>query len=188
MLLMGDEVRRTQRGNNNAYCQDDKTSWFDWTLTKTHADVHRFVALLTRRRLLRDIEPEFRRESLNQVLREATKAWHGVALNQPDWTYQSHSLALSARAPSDELSFYLILNAYWEALDFELPLAPGAAVAGWQRWIDTSLDWPEDIMDAAAAPAVAGMQYRVAPRSVAALLVRTDVSSGPVIELKPKSA
>ena len=43
MILMGDEVRRTQRGNNNAYCQDDETSWFDWTLLEKHADVHRFV-------------------------------------------------------------------------------------------------------------------------------------------------
>ena len=44
MILMGDEVRRTQRGNNNAYCQDNETSWFDWTLLEKHADVHRFVS------------------------------------------------------------------------------------------------------------------------------------------------
>ena len=43
MLLMGDEVRRTQRGNNNAYCQDNEISWFDWTLLERHADIHRFV-------------------------------------------------------------------------------------------------------------------------------------------------
>ena len=43
MLLMGDEVRRTQRGNNNAYCQDNEISWFDWTLVEKHADLHRFV-------------------------------------------------------------------------------------------------------------------------------------------------
>jgi glycogen operon protein len=81
-----------------------------------------------------------------------------------------------------------MFNAYWEALDFELPLAPEAAVAGWQRWIDTSLQSPEDIMDAAAAPPVPGTQYRLAPRSVAALFVRTDDGSGSVIELKPKPA
>ena len=46
MILMGDEVRRTQRGNNNAYCQDNEISWFDWTLVEKHADVHRFVSLL----------------------------------------------------------------------------------------------------------------------------------------------
>ena len=64
---MGDEVRRTQRGNNNAYCQDNEISWFDWTLLEKHADVHRFVRLLIARRLLRDMERERQRVSLNQL-------------------------------------------------------------------------------------------------------------------------
>ena len=96
MILMGDEVRRTQRGNNNAYCQDNEISWFDWTLLAKHADVHRFVSLLAARRSLRDVEHERQRVSLNTFLREANKAWHGVKLNQPDWGDCSHSLALSA--------------------------------------------------------------------------------------------
>lgn len=170
MLLMGDEVRRTQGGNNNAYCQDDETSWFDWTLIEKHADVHRFVTLLSTRRLLRDIEPEMRRESLNQVLQEATKAWHGVKLNQPDWSYQSHSLALSARAGGEELSFYLILNAYWEALDFELPKAAENLEDAWRRWIDTTLDSPDDIAEWENAAPVRGETYRAGPRSVVVLL------------------
>ena len=66
MILMGDEVRRTQHGNNNAYCQDNETSWFDWTLVAQHADIHRFVTLLNARRLLRDVEHERQRVSLNQ--------------------------------------------------------------------------------------------------------------------------
>ena len=78
MILMGDEVRRTQFGNNNAYCQDDETSWFDWSLLDKHADVHRFVTLLTSRRALRDTEYERRRVSLSRLLQQATKAWHGV--------------------------------------------------------------------------------------------------------------
>ena len=85
MILMGDEVRRTQFGNNNAYCQDDETSWFDWTLLEKHADVHRFVTLLNARRVLRDTEYERRRVSLSRLLQQATKAWHGVQLGQPDW-------------------------------------------------------------------------------------------------------
>jgi isoamylase len=76
------------------------------------------------------------------------------------------------------LWLHVMFNAYWEALDFELPLAPEAAVAGWQRWIDTSLQSPEDIMDAAAAPTVSGIQYRVAPRSVVALFSRTSDNFG----------
>ena len=86
MILMGDEVRRTQRGNNNAYCQDNEISWFDWTLVAKHADVHRFVTLLTARRLLRDIEHERQRMSLNQMVRQAKSTWHGVKLHQPDWS------------------------------------------------------------------------------------------------------
>ena len=96
MILMGDEVRRTQRGNNNAYCQDNETSWFDWTLVDKHADVHRFVTLLNARRTLREWSTERQRMSLNQLIREAKKAWHGVKLDQPDWGHWSHSLAFSA--------------------------------------------------------------------------------------------
>jgi glycogen operon protein len=125
MILMGDEVRRTQQGNNNVYCQDNETSWFDWTLVAKHDDVHRFVTLLNARRLLRDVEPEGRRLSLNQVLRKAIKAWHGVKLGQPDWGDSSHSLAVTAEARDEKLLVHLILNAYWESLEFELPRVGG---------------------------------------------------------------
>ena len=77
MILMGDEARRSQSGNNNAYCQDNEISWFDWTLLEKHADVHRFVSLLNARRLERDAEHERRRLSLNSCP-QASKAWHGV--------------------------------------------------------------------------------------------------------------
>ena len=127
MILMGDEVRRTQHGNNNAYCQDNETSWFDWTLVAKHADVHRFVTLLNARRLLRDVEHERQRVSLNQLLRAANKAWHGVTLNQPDWRACSHSIAFTASIREEQLLFHLILNAYWEPLDFELPPLDRAA-------------------------------------------------------------
>ena len=85
MILMGDEVRRTQQGNNNAYCHDDETTWFDWTLLAKHADVHRFVSLLAARRSLRDVAHERERVSLSALLRGANKAWHGVKLHEPDW-------------------------------------------------------------------------------------------------------
>src|SRR5207244_2943467 len=71
MFLMGDEARRTQYGNNNAYCQDNETSWFDWTLLAKHADVHRFVIQLNARRVLRDLEPERQRFCLTHLLHDA---------------------------------------------------------------------------------------------------------------------
>jgi len=71
MLLMGDEVRRTQRGNNNAYCQDGEISWFDWNLLERHADVHRFVRLLNEFRLRRDVVVEGTRMTLQELLERA---------------------------------------------------------------------------------------------------------------------
>ena len=169
MILMGDEVRRTQRGNNNAYCQDNETSWFDWTLLATHADVHRFVTLLTARRLLRDLEPERQRMSLNHLLQQANMAWHGVKLHQPDWGDASHSLALTAEIRRDHLLMHLILNAYWEPLDFELPSVGHDASEPWRRWIDTALDSPNDIVPWRTAPPVPPTPYRAEARSVVVL-------------------
>src|SRR6202035_253592 len=58
MIGMGDEVRRTQLGNNNTYCQDNEASWFDWTRVEKHSGIHRFVRLLTDKRLLRHLDAE----------------------------------------------------------------------------------------------------------------------------------
>ena len=169
MILMGDEVRRSQRGNNNAYCLDDETSWFDWGLLATHADVLRFVTLLNARRVLRDMEHERRRVSLTELIRRASKAWHGVKLGQPDWSDHSHSLALEAQLRQDGLWVYLILNAYREPLAFELPAVGDGEVSSWRRWIDTSLESPQDIVPWHAAPSVSGPVYPAGARSVVVL-------------------
>ena len=169
MIAMGDEVRRTQRGNNNAYCQDNETSWFDWTLVEKHADVHRFVRLLIERRLLRDVQPEYQRESLNQLLRESNKAWHGAMLNQPDWSNWSHSVAFSFELQKEKQLLHLILNAYWEPLEFELPPVRDQSGGGWRRWIDTYLETPQDIVEWQTAPPFTSKTYRAGPRSVVVL-------------------
>jgi glycogen operon protein len=169
MLLMGDEVRRTQRGNNNAYCQDNETSWFDWRLLTKHADILRFVTLLNARRVLRDAEPERHRVSLNQLLRGVNLAWHGVKLNQPDWSEHSHSIAFTAELRQERLLFHVILNAYWQPLDFELPRLNNATENPWRRWIDTALDSQHDILEWAKAEPLHGYNYRAESRSVVML-------------------
>jgi isoamylase len=180
MMVMGDEVRRTQRGNNNPYGQDNEISWFDWTLLAKHADIHRFVSLLNERRVLRSADPERQHLSLEQVLRSATTAWHGVKLGQPDWSDWSHSLAFSAEDPYEQLWVHAILNAYWEALDFELP-SPGNGDRAWRRWIDTSLQSPFDIVEWASAPPMPAGSYRAEPRSVVVLYADgKDGKDGPV--------
>ncbi len=169
MILMGDEVRRTQFGNNNAYCQDNETSWLDWSLLDQHADVHRFVTLLNARRILRGAEHERQRVSLNQLIQQARKRWHGVRVGQPDWNEDSHSLAFEAEVRQEKLRVYLILNAYWEPLDFELPPVDDSGSDPWRRWIDTSLASPEDIVPWQRAPSLGGPTYRTEARSVVVL-------------------
>jgi len=175
MFVMGDEVRRSQRGNNNAYCQDNDTSWFDWNLLSKHADVLRFVKLLIERRVIRDVEHERRRLSLSQVLREQNHARHGVILNQPDWSRFSHSIAIGGELKSEGVFVHLILNAYWEALDFELPALRGGR-DNWRRWIDTALDPPHDICEWNAEQPVPGLTYRVGSRSMVVLIAGDGVN------------
>jgi isoamylase len=170
MVLMGDEVRRTQRGNNNAYSQDNEISWFDWGLLEEHAEVHRFLKLLIARRLRRDIEAELSRKNLEQFLFEANKTWHGVKVGQPDWSPSSHCLAFCAEIPKEKLMFYIAFNSYWEEMEFELPLIEQLVANPWHRWIDTGLDSPADIVDWQTAGPVPGLKYSVAPRSVAVLI------------------
>jgi isoamylase len=166
MIGMGDEVRRSQFGNNNAYCQDNETSWFDWSLVEQHSDVHRFLRLLIDRRRLRNPDAEQRHLSLNQLLARALKTWHGVKIGQPDWSSSSHSIALSAHLPDENVITHLIFNAYWEPIEFELP---DGNRGPWKRWIDTALDAPNDIVPWSDAPTVAGLKYMAGPRSVVAL-------------------
>lgn len=168
MVLMGDEVRRTQNGNNNAYCQDNETSWFDWALLKKHADVHRFLKLLASRRLLRGTERERQRISLNRLIREANKAWHGVRLNQSDWSDHSHCIAFTVEVRPENIRLHLMLNAYWEPRDFELPPA-GDGTASWRRWIDTAQESPNDIVPWEQAPPVPGSTCRADARTVVVL-------------------
>jgi isoamylase len=169
MMLMGDEVRRTQGGNNNAYCQDNETSWFDWTLLGKRADVHRFVTLLNARRVWRDVEHERQRVALNELIRQADITWHGVKLDEPDWRHSAHSVAFTARFTMDRAPYHVILNAYWEPLEFELPSVADGIQGPWRRWIDTFLDSPHDIVEWEHAPSVPGHTYRAEPRSVVVL-------------------
>jgi glycogen operon protein len=168
MLCMGDEVRRTQEGNNNVYCQDNEVCWFDWTRVLKYADVHRFVSLLNARRVLVDAEHERLRVSLTRMIREAKHAWHGVKLNQPDWGDDSHGLAFGGELPREGLYLHVMLNAHWEQLEFELPKLDDGT---WRRWIDTSLDSPDEIVPWETAPLVAGSCYRVEPHSVVLLFL-----------------
>ncbi len=170
MLLMGDEVRRSQNGNNNAYCQDNEISWLDWDLQKRHADIHRFVRMMVAFRARRDVVIEGSRLSLNQLLEEARLEWHGAALDRPDWGDGSHSIAFTVSSLRGRFTFHVMLNAYWERLTFALPTMGEQSNRRWRRWIDTSLPSPDDIFAWEEAPTVSGSSYIVEARSLVILV------------------
>jgi len=169
MLLMGDEVRRTQRGNNNAYCLNNDTTWFDWDLAVRHGDIRRFTKELIALRSCRNLPIERLDMTLRELLRHQPVTWHGVKLDAPDWGQDSHTLAASAHLFGNQAQLHVIVNAYWEALDFEIP-PPGDTQTAWRRVIDTSLDPPDDVCAWGEAPNIQQSTYAVQPRSVVLLI------------------
>jgi isoamylase len=163
MILMGDEVRRSQRGNNNAYCHDADWVWFDWDLLGRHADVHRFARALINWRVNRGLSEDRPAMTLSELLRHPLE-WHGVALDAPDWGHDSHTLAVSVQIPGSPTRLHVIVNAYWEPLSFALP--PTEAEAPWRRILDTSLPSPNDVVAWEGAPPVDGPGYLVESRSI----------------------
>jgi len=186
MLLMGDEMARTQRGNNNGYCQDNALSWFDWAGVDNHAGMLRFtrqlihftqgLQVLREERYLSHNPPlppnlagKVTVEKPGQVsVTKANIAWHGVQLGKPDWGYPSHSLAFRVSHDHCTECLFVMVNAYWEPLSFELPASPVSRP--WRRVIDTARPSPEDILPLEEAPVVATSVSPAAPRSVVVLM------------------
>jgi len=180
MLLAGDEMWRTQQGNNNTYCQDNELSWLPWAQDSEAEEIGRFLRMLVS---LRHRHPALRRpcfvdpfvidgpRSMGQIGSDIT--WHGVQPGKPDWGHHSQSLALhihgapppSAKETTDT-DFFLMLNAWNQPLAFTLP---GLQVT-WHRLIDTALPSPRDILEEEKAPAVETDRYAVQPQSTVVLI------------------
>ena len=171
MILMGDEVRRTQQGNNNACCQDNEFTWFGWFRLENHAEIHRFVkALLEMHR--RWCEGDRDDQPLTELLRPEQVQFHGVDLGQPDENYTSPTLAMSYHSPDGREQAYIMINAYWEPLGFKLPPPPSSQ--HWQRWIDTSRPAPDEIYAWTEAPVVQANVYPLGSRSVVVIGCRRE--------------
>jgi len=115
MLLMGDEVRRTQQGNNNAYGQDNEISWMDWSLVEKHAGLLRFVRRLIADHLKRDVSRQDPGLTLNQLIRQAKIVWHGTKLHQPDWSTDSRAIAMTMTSMRGRLMFHMMINTFWRS-------------------------------------------------------------------------
>ncbi|WP_273272813.1 glycogen debranching protein GlgX [Maribacter polysiphoniae] len=171
MILMGDEIRRTQQGNNNAYCQDNEISWFDWDLLKKNASLHRFVRVLNGFRLNTNLSEADDALPLMEFLQTKRQIdWNGIRLGQPDWSPTSHSLAGTVRSAKKESVLFLASNAYTEDMEFEIPDSHDFNKKNWFRIIDTSLPSPEDIVLLENAEIVEGDSYLVKARSVVLLI------------------
>ena len=186
MLLAGDELGRTQQGNNNAYCQDNEISWIDWRLAEKNAGLLRFFGLMIafrkRSRLLRRATFQLHGEGGFHI------SWHGVKRMRPDWDHVSRTVAMQLTQlnpastvgaafpdidvhddnPRDDL--YFIANAYSGDLEFELPQIGRHE---WFRVVDTAQPSPLDIAeDGQEFPLLSQESYLVKARSVAIFVAK----------------
>ncbi|MBU1904295.1 MAG: glycogen debranching protein GlgX [Proteobacteria bacterium] len=180
MMLAGDEVLRSQKGNNNAYCQDNPLSWFHWDLIEKNQDMLRFVSRMI---AFRKRHPNLmRRHFLRRICREGQRlsdvVWHGFKLNEPLWDDTDAQLlayTLGAVTP-DEEDLHIILNMAQKTFKMTLPQITGRA---WYRAIDTWQPSPEDIVDKDHQTKIEMQTYMAQPRSVVVLESRPygDVGS-----------
>jgi glycogen operon protein len=162
-------VRRTQRGNNNAYCQDNELNWFDWTLPGKNAALLRFWQRMIafRRRHANVHRQRFFTGAVNERgLADIT--WHGCQLNAPGWNdSQARTLAFTLGGFAGAADVHVMFNMYWEPVEFELPTVADRA---WHRAVDTSLSSPDDIADEGREVRITGDKYIANGRSVVVLI------------------
>jgi glycogen operon protein len=169
MLLAGDETGHSQQGNNNAYCQDNQTSWIDWSRKESNLSLFRFVRNLI---AFRREHPALRKNSFvhDAVSRPIVTRWGGRKPDRADWSFESKLLSVhlceeTGDAPGEQI--YVIANAHWEAAECELPALTWGK---WHRFADTSLAAPFDIAEPGEEIEVQHENYLVNPRSVVILL------------------
>lgn len=178
MLLAGDEMCRTQGGNNNAYGQDNATSWIDWNRLRTHAEVHRFVRAMLR---LRRAQPSLR--ARRYVLGAEVPAtagdgarvrWHGVEPDHPDWSPSARTLAFTLTGSEHDSSVHVVVNMHTDPVRFRLP-APRPGFS-WRCAVDTSRATPNDIAEPGEEPVCESLDRTVEGRTIHVLFERATPS------------
>jgi glycogen operon protein len=178
MLLGGDEFARTQKGCNNAYCQDNEISWFDWNLKNQNHGLLRFAKEMIAFRLRHQgfMRPEFYtgREGSYNALPDIT--WFDEKGGALDWTMKSLCFALRMDgtkadifADRDDNDFYIMLNS--GLIDCLFNICPAPNGKSWYRAVDTALTSPEDICPQGSEQPLSGaLSYTVRSRSLVILL------------------
>jgi glycogen operon protein len=172
MLLAGDEIFRTQRGNNNAYAQDNELSWLDWTLADKNRDMLRFthelIALRRRHACLTANRFFDGRPIEGRGIPDI--AWHGRRLGAPDWGRDTRLLSYTlAGLDEGEEDLHVIMNMSASSIDVDLPALPGRR---WHVALDTSRPSPLDIVARERQAPHAERGYVAAARSVVVLEAR----------------
>ncbi len=166
MLLGGDEFRRTQRGNNNAYCQDNEVSWFDWRLVEKHSEIQRFTRGMI---AFRRAHPVLRREVFYT---DADIKWCAPNGGTPDWADERQKSFACLILGQTEPDLFLMFNADTRSIDFSIPALPASNI--WRLAADTSRTAPDDLSESGKEPSMQGQViFRVEPRS-SAILVTDD--------------
>jgi len=171
MFVAGDEVGRSQKGNNNPYCQDNEISWFDWTLVNKNAELLRFCRGMIR---FRKMHAALRRDHFfdGSVNERGLKdvSWHGTKLNHPGWDDpEARALAMMLAGFDGDSDLHIMFNMFWDSLDFDLPILPG------RRWflaVDTARPSPHDIVDPGSEAEAPGDTHVVEGRSIVILVNR----------------
>ena len=171
MIVSGDEVRRTQNGNNNAYCQDNEISWFDWERAEKNRNIFRFFKwMIDFRKAHSTLHRScfFTGEVAERGLKDVS--WHGCRLHQPGFDDpDGRVLAFTLAGDADGPDIHVILNMYWEDLDFDIPDVDGRT---WFRVVDTARPSPEDIVEPGQEVPISDGVYRAKGRSVVVLVSR----------------
>jgi isoamylase len=170
MVLAGDEVRRTQRGNNNAYCQDNDVSWLDWDLAAKHAGTLRFFRkMIAFRRNHQCLQRA--RYFTGEISERGVKdiSWHGAKLGAPGWEDPSSQVLAFTLGGlgEDPHDIHVMCNMGGVDVTFEIPPVPERA---WHRLIDTVLPAPDDFLDEAETDVVKGSTYDVKPHGIVVLV------------------
>jgi glycogen operon protein len=185
MILGGDEIGRTQSGNNNAYCQNNEISWFDWSLLEKNKNLYRFVRemIAFRKRHPGFMRPEFytgRDGNYNAI---PDISWFDEKGSNPDWDKIGYHLALQVdgsraetMADRDDNDFYIMFNAGHDLQAFILAELP--AKKEWRRVVDTGLTSPNDILLPGTEKILPSQHtYPVKARSMA-ILISKEVTTG----------
>ena len=165
LLLGGDEFRRTQGGNNNAYCQDNDTSWYDWSRLEQHEDIFRFTRGLIAFRRTHPIL------STERFYTDAEIQWFGPSGDVPQWTDPKEKQLACLVHEREHCLLYLMFNASGEGAAFDLTRPPNGA--RWHLAVDTRRDAPHDLCVAdQELPLDDSPAYPVGPRSSVILVAR----------------